>query len=100
MTSVPSQGFEAKLRASAIHRIGMMRNEKTADALAAMYPSESDKTIKVQIIQALWMQGAAKQLVDVTRNEKDAELKKEAVHRLAMMKSKEATDYLMELLNK
>jgi len=91
---------DARLRGYTIHRLGMMRSEKTADALAAMYATESDKTIKAQIINALWQQQAAKQLVDVTRNEKDPELKKEAVHRLAMMKSKDATDYLMELLNK
>lgn len=91
---------DARLRGTAIRHLGLMRTEKTADALASMYGSESDKTIKSQIIQALFIQQAAKQLVEVTRKEKDPELKKHAVQRLGMMKSKESTDYLMELLNK
>lgn len=91
---------DAHLRATAISRLGNMRKERTADALASMYASESDKTIKSQIIHSLGNQQAAKQLVDVTRGEKDAELKKEGVQRLSMMRSKEATDYLMELLSK
>src|ERR1019366_1429939 len=35
------------LRAKAIRYLGTMRNEKAADALTAMYPGESDKTVKV-----------------------------------------------------
>jgi hypothetical protein len=39
--------------------------------------------------------------VEVTRNEKDRELKAQGVLWLGRMKgSKEATDYLMELINK
>jgi hypothetical protein len=37
-------------------------------------------------------------LIDVARKEPDLELKREAVRLLSSMKSKEATDYLMELL--
>ncbi len=89
-----------RLRLTAIRELGNMRGEKTADTLTAMYSGESDHAVKTEIIQSLWRQGAAKQLVAVIRAEKDPELKKEGVRRLGMMKSKEATDYLMELINK
>ncbi len=91
---------DTRLRAVAIKRLGTMRKDGSEEALASMYSSESDRNLKLEIINALFLQGAAKQLVDVTRAEKDPELKKTAVQKLAMMKSKEATDYLMELLNK
>jgi len=86
-----------ELRRDAIQWLGVM---KADNELASMYTSEPDKTIKLQIINALFIGGAAKQLVDVARAEKDPELRKKAVEVLARMKSKEATDYLMELLNK
>jgi hypothetical protein len=52
-------------------------------------------------MRALSNQGSAKQLVDVTRSEKDPELRKQGVTYLSQMRgSKEATDFLVELLNK
>ncbi len=94
---------DARLRSDGIHRLGMMRDTKAADALAAMYASESDKTIRVQIMTALWQDGACKQLVDAIRAEKDTSLKAEGVRRLGQMQTKsckEASDYLMEIINK
>jgi len=38
--------------------------------------------------------------VTIARGEKDPELKKEAVTKLALMHDKAATDYLMEILQK
>jgi TolA-binding protein len=91
----------AELRGDAIRYLGSMRNEKSGDALASLYAGETDKNVKAQIIRTLGSQGAGKQLVEITRNEKDPELKKEGVQWLGRMRgSKEATDYLMELINK
>ena len=45
-------------------------------------------------------QNAAPQIVEIARSEKDPDLKREAVRELTNMKSKEATDYLMELISK
>lgn len=91
---------DAKLRSQAIRRLGNMRRTKTSDALVSMYGSETDRGIKQQIIRSLYEQGSAKELVDVARKESDPELKRDAVRMLSNMKSKEATDYLVELLNK
>ncbi len=92
---------DARLRASAIHRLGTMRNEKAGEALASIYSSETDKGVKSQILQAVWMQGNCKQLVDMVRSEKDRDLKADGVRRLGQMKGcKEASDYLMELISK
>ena len=89
---------DPQIRREAIHWLGTMRQSQTGDALASMYGSESDKGVKQQIIQSLFIQGNAKALVDVARKESDPELKRSVVEKLSVMKSKEATDYLMELL--
>jgi hypothetical protein len=52
------------------------------------------------VLNAYFIQGNAAGLVTVARGEKDPELKKEAVSKLALMHNKEATDYLMEILQK
>jgi len=46
------------------------------------------------------VQGNGGAIVAIARGEKDPELKKAAVSKLSLMHSKEATDYLMELLQK
>ncbi len=91
---------DPKLRAEAINMLGVMGRSKSGDALAAMYRQETDPNVKRSIINALFVQGNAPAIVDIARKETDASLRKDAVSRLSVMKSKEATDYLMELLNK
>jgi hypothetical protein len=91
----------AELRGDAIRYLGTMHSDKSADGLKSLYAAETDKNVKEQIIQTLGQQGAGKQLVEIARAEKDPELKKEDVQWLGRMRgSKEATDYLMELINK
>lgn len=89
-----------ELRREGIQMLGMMRREKTADALASMYQSETDPGVKKAIVEALFIQQSAKPLIDIARKETNPELKKELVQRLATMRSKEANDYMLEILNK
>jgi HEAT repeat protein len=92
---------DLKLRSSAIRYLGGIRKEKSGDALASLYASETDKNLKHELLRSLANQNSAKQLVDISRAEKDPELKMQAVKYLSNMRgSKEATDYMMELLNK
>jgi hypothetical protein len=51
-------------------------------------------------VDGLSSQRNAKALVDIARAEKDTKLKLRIVERLSNMKSKEANDYLEELLKK
>jgi hypothetical protein len=52
------------------------------------------------VLNALFIQGNAHALVTIARSEKDPQLKKTAVSKLAIMNSKEGNDYLMEILQK
>lgn len=91
---------DPQLRREAIHRLGLMRGKQTGDALAAIYAGEKEPAIRKEVIHALFLQGNAAALVGIARKETDPALKKDVVHRLSLMKSKEATDFLLELLNK
>lgn len=89
-----------ELRKEAIRTLGTMKSERTGEALLSLYGSESDQSVKAAIVDGLFIQRNAKAMVDIARKEPDMSLKKEIVQRLATMRSKEATDYMLELLNK
>lgn len=89
-----------RLRRAAIHSLGLMGGEQTGAALVAMYGSESDPAIRGEIVNGLFIQGNAKAMVELARKETNPEMKKMIVGKLAVMGNKDATEYLMELLNK
>jgi hypothetical protein len=83
------------LRGEAVQQLGVMR---AGDELARLYARESSPEVKKRIIQGLFVSRDATRLVELAKAEKDMELKKDIVQKLSVMKSKEATDYLVELL--
>lgn len=91
---------DAKLRAEAIRSLNSRKETKTGDIVAALYAGEADAGVRKEILRVLASQNNVKQLVEIARKESDASLKREAVQSLANMKSKEAADFLLELLNK
>jgi HEAT repeats/Tetratricopeptide repeat len=86
-----------ELRKEAIRNLGVTGGQAE---LQAMYPRETDRGVKEEILNAYFIGGDAKGLIAVARTEKDPELKKKAVEKLSLMGSKEANEYLMELLQK
>jgi len=89
---------DAKLRRTAIQSLSGMRSASATDALVAVYTAEKDNEVKKTIVRNLTGQNNAKALVDFARKETDPEMKREIVSQLSHMRSKEATDYLLELL--
>jgi tetratricopeptide (TPR) repeat protein len=88
------------LRRYAINQLGVMGKSKTGAALASMYAQETSADNKKAIINALFVQNNATALIEIARKETDLNLKKAIVNQLSVMHSKEATDYLMEILTK
>lgn len=87
---------EPKLRLSAIRALGA---STSGDALVALYASESDPAVKRAILDALHSHNNGKSLVALARSQKDAQARREIVARLSRMhNSKEASDYMMEIL--
>jgi hypothetical protein len=92
---------DGDLRRAAIRNLGVMRNTSgpnTGDALVSIYKSDSQGDIKRAVVNSLFTQRNAKALVDLARSEKDASMKREIVQKLSVMKTPEATDYMLELL--
>jgi len=84
-----------ELRRAALRQLAFTGNAAQA---AQLYASEQSPENKEEIVNGLFAHGDAKTLVELARKEADPERKKYIVSRLAMMHSKESTDYMMELL--
>ena len=89
---------DPELRKTAIRNLGMMKRAGTGEALVSIYNSDQSPDVKHAVVNALFIQNNATSLVAIARAEKNVDLKKDIVSKLSNMKSKEATDYLMELL--
>jgi HEAT repeat protein len=91
------------LRMNAINYLGMMdrRNgSKGEDTLLQIYASDTNPEVRKKVIDALFVSNDAKALVTLAKKETDPEMKKKIVSELSIMKSPDATAYLLELLNK
>lgn len=88
------------VKVEVIHTMGVFTGKKGAEALLDMYNAPgAEKSVKKAVIDALFVQGSAKQLVAMARKETDPEMKKTIVSKLSIMGSKEGNDYLLEILN-
>jgi tetratricopeptide (TPR) repeat protein len=97
MTALATKESDAGLRREAVQRLGLM-GEKTAPTLKNIYANARDPETKRAVVQAFFVQGNATALVQLARQEQDASVKKDIVQMLSLMNSKEATDYMLELL--
>jgi hypothetical protein len=83
------------LRSAAIQALGVAGGR---EQLLQLYSTETNPKFKKAILNGLFISQGSKEMVQAARSEKDIELKKAAVHYLSMMNSKEAQDFLGELL--
>lgn len=88
--------FELKL--AAIKNLGLMGGSRTGDILINIYRTDTRLEVRSAVVNAFFLQGNAKLLVDLARAEKDPALKRKIIERLSIMNSKEASEYLMEYL--
>jgi hypothetical protein len=100
LSEAAQQEKDPEVRRAAIRNLGLIGSEDARQALLAIYAKETVRENKEAVLNALFIQGNAHALVTIARAEKDPELKKFAVSKLAVMNSKEGNDYLMELLQK
>jgi len=91
---------DPELRRKAIRNMGPSGGPSFFPALLAIYSKSSDEESKKAVTDALFVGGDAHDLVALARSEKDPAAKKNIVGKLAIMHNKEATDYMVELLNK
>jgi tetratricopeptide (TPR) repeat protein len=86
------------LRRSAIRSLGAASGAKSGEVLKSLYGSETSSEGRREILNALMAHQNAAILVELARAEKDPAMKREIVQKLTSMNSKEASDYLFELL--
>ena len=85
------------LRREAIQKLGLT-GPNSAPLLKNIYTTEKDPSVKRAVLDAYFVQGNAKALIEIARTEQDPAMKRAAVEKLSVMGSKEASDYMMELL--
>jgi hypothetical protein len=98
LTKLAAGEKDPALRRTAIRNLGAMGSPKTGDTLRSIYTSDASGDVKSEVINALAIQQNAAILVALARAERDAKLKRQIVEKLSTMRSKEATDYMLELL--
>lgn len=87
------------LQAKAVRYLGIAGGQEKIQLLVDVYNGTTDGNVKRAAVQALFIANAGGKLVELARKERDPDLKKAIVHQLsAMSYSKEAIDYMIELL--
>jgi hypothetical protein len=100
LAAIATTEKDPKLLEAAIHTLGLVGGPESLTALTNIYNSHNDVATKKLVINALFLHGAAKEMVALARKETNPELKKEWMSKLSLMRSPEITEYMMELLNK
>jgi thioredoxin-like negative regulator of GroEL len=98
--SIAGSEQDPELRRKAIRNLGIAGGMSAAPALVATYRKNPDLETKKVVAQALFLAGDSHDLVELARAEKDPVVKRSLVQQLSLMRSKEATDYMLEILNK
>lgn len=98
--AIASSEQDPELKRRAIRNMGAAGGPEMIPTLLNIYSKSSDEESKKAAADALFVAGDAHDLVALARSEKDPEARKNIVSKLAVMRNKEATDYLVELLNK
>jgi HEAT repeat protein len=100
LTDIAGSEQNPDLRRKAIRNLGIAGGSSAVPTLIAVYQKNSDVETKKAAAQALFLANDAHDLIALARAEKDFEMKKYLVQQLSIMHSQEATDYMLEILNK
>lgn len=87
-----------ELRASAIRNLGLTGRARTGDVLVQVYETDSNREVRAAVINSLFLQSNGKALIALARKEKDPELKREIISKMALIRSDEVSAYLLEVL--
>jgi HEAT repeat protein len=88
------------LRLSAVRNLGLIGSEDAHGALEALYRNETDVTVREAVLEAFFVAGNSKRLIEIARTEKDPRLKRKAIQHLSVMGAPDAQQFLLELLEK
>ena len=89
---------DPNMRARAIKDLGISGGSSAT--LVKIYQDNQNEDVRSSVVNALFIKGDAHSLVELARKETNPDMRKQIVGKLSVMGSKEANDYLMEILNK
>ena len=100
LSEVAKSDSNKELRLLAVRNLGVMGSKRTGDTLVEIYGADKDPDVRKAVINGLFVSDNAEALVALARKEPDPVMKKDMVSKLSNMRSKVATDFLLEILNK
>ena len=100
LSAIASAEQDPDLRRKAIRNMGVTGGVSRGPTLMSIYSKSPDEESKKAVLDALFVAGDAHDLVALARAEKDPSVKRAIVGKLAVMRNKEAADYMVEVLSK
>jgi hypothetical protein len=99
LAGVARQESDRELRRKAIQGLGITSRGRAGAVLVEVYRAAgADRETKGAVLDALFVQGNARSLIELARGETDRELRREALQKLSIMGTPEALDFLLEAL--
>jgi HEAT repeat protein len=100
LTNAVQSESDPDIKREALQTLGITGGQKNAAFLTNIYTSDKDPRLREAAINGLFVSGAAHELVELAKKETDPGMKSRLVSKLSIMSNKEATDYLIQLLEK
>jgi tetratricopeptide (TPR) repeat protein len=100
LSQVAKTSTEPEVRRAAIHGLGISDSKQGRATLLSMYGTEQNHEVKRSIVEALFIQDDAHDLIQMFKGENDPEMRRNIAEKLSVMDNKEARDFLLEVLNK
>jgi hypothetical protein len=98
LAAVAQSETDPELKRTAIRSLGLNRSAETGAQIVAIYAKDQNRDVREAAIDALFLQNNATALIQLARQEKDPELKRRIISKLAVMKSDEAKQFFLEIL--
>ena len=98
LARIAADDADPMLRRKAIDGLGIADTEEAASVLRRLYGELEDVSDRRKVLDAFLIQGNAKALIELFRQEKDPALKRSILQHLGMIDDPEATELLLELL--
>jgi tetratricopeptide (TPR) repeat protein len=100
LTEAATSEKDPRVRSHAIRALGLFGGNEGSDTLLTLYNSNADLETKKEVVNALFLHGAGKEMVALARKETNPQMKRELIQKMSLMSSPEITEYMMEILNK
>jgi hypothetical protein len=89
---------DQKVRLKAIHMVGVAGGKRVGATLLAIWNANSDYETRKAVSEALFVSGDSTTLITLAKAEKDPQMKRRLVEKIALMGDKASKDYMIQIL--